>query len=376
MVVVVREGASSTDCAEIGQLLRLVAANIGIDTPEASDTHATRGAASMPAPVRWRTQRVFCLPHSALTEAQYATLAAHPAVERIVPMTTPYQLASRAFQPQKTIIRVGEARIGATEPVIIAGPCSVESESQIMAAAHAAREAGAQLLRGGAFKPRTSPYAFQGLGMPGVELLARAGAAVGLPVVTEVMEPQYVQPIAELADVLQVGSRNMQNFPLLRAVGRANRPVLLKRGFAATIEEWLLAAEYILAEGNPNVILCERGVRSYDPQTRNLLDLACVPLLATLTHLPVLIDPSHATGRRDLVVPMGTAAIAAGADGLIVEMHPHPDQALSDGEQSITPAMLCDLVAQAGVVRTALREMRHEASPIGGCTVADEILSH
>jgi 3-deoxy-7-phosphoheptulonate synthase len=225
-----------------------------------------------------------------------------------------------------------------------------------MTAAHAAREAGAQMLRGGAFKPRTSPYAFQGLGLPGVRLLARAGAQVGLPIVTEVMEPQLVPEVAELADLLQVGSRNMQNFPLLRAVGRSKRPVLLKRGFAATIEEWLLAAEYVLAEGNQNVILCERGVRSFDSETRNILDLGCVPLLATLTHLPVLIDPSHATGRRDLVVPMGVAAIAAGADGLLVEMHPRPDEALSDGEQSITPAMLAQLIRQTGLVRSALSE--------------------
>jgi 3-deoxy-7-phosphoheptulonate synthase len=212
------------------------------------------------------------------------------------------------------------------------------------------------MLRGGAFKPRTSPYTFQGLGLPGVQLLARAGAEAGLPIVTEVMDPQLVPDVAELADLLQVGSRNMQNFPLLRAVGRSKRPVLLKRGFAATIEEWLLAAEYILAEGNQNVILCERGVRSFDSETRNILDLSCVPLLATLTHLPVLIDPSHATGRRDLVVPMGVAAIAAGADGLLVEMHPHPDEALSDGEQSITPAMLSLLVSQTRLVRSALSE--------------------
>jgi 3-deoxy-7-phosphoheptulonate synthase len=239
----------------------------------------------------------------------------------------------------------------------MAGPCSVESESQIMASAYAAHEAGAQMLRGGAFKPRTSPYSFQGLGLLGVRLLARAGAEVGMPVVTEVMEPQLVPAVAELADLLQIGSRNMQNFPLLRAVGRAERPVLLKRGFAATIEEWLLAAEYILAEGNQNVILCERGVRSFDSETRNILDLSCVPLLATLTHLPVVIDPSHATGRRDLVLPMGVAAIAAGADGLLVEMHPHPDDALSDGEQSITPAMLSQLVHRTSVVRSALSEV-------------------
>ncbi len=191
-------------------------------------------------------------------------------------------------------------------------------------------------------------------GSTGLELLASAGKAVGLPVVTEVMEPELVPAVAEYADILQVGSRNMQNFPLLRAVGRAARPVLLKRGFAATIEEWLLAAEYILLEGNAQVILCERGVRSFDPQTRNLLDLSCVPLLAGLTHLPVIVDPSHATGRRDLVVPMGVAAIAAGADGLMVEMHPHPDDSISDPEQAIGPEELRTLIAQARAVRRAL----------------------
>ncbi|HUY76651.1 MAG TPA: 3-deoxy-7-phosphoheptulonate synthase [Ktedonobacterales bacterium] len=266
----------------------------------------------------------------------------------------PYPLASRANHPAKTIVQVGDALIGGDEPVVIAGPCSIESAEQIHEAALAAREAGAQLLRGGAFKPRTSPYSFQGLGLDGLRLLAAAGQAAGLPVVTEVMEPGLVGPVAELADVLQVGSRNMQNFPLLREVGRSGRPVLLKRGFAATVEEWLLAAEYILVEGNSQVILCERGLRSFDPQTRNLLDLTCVPLLQRLTHLPILVDPSHGTGRADLVVPMGVAAIAAGADGLIVEMHPHPAQSLSDADQAITPDELRTLVARAQAVRSAL----------------------
>jgi 3-deoxy-7-phosphoheptulonate synthase len=251
-------------------------------------------------------------------------------------------------------VRVGDAVIGAGRPVVIAGPCSVEGESQIIAAALAAREAGAQLLRGGVFKPRTSPYSFQGLGLDGLPLLARARAESGLPIVTEVMEPALVGPVAEVADVLQIGSRNMQNFPLLRAAGHANRPVLLKRGFAATIEEWLLAAEYILAAGNPNVMLCERGVRSFDPSTRNLLDLSCVPLLATLTHLPVLVDPSHGVGRSDLVEAMSVAAVAAGADGLLIEMHPHPTQSLTDAEQAISPQTLRSLIERADRVYAAL----------------------
>jgi 3-deoxy-7-phosphoheptulonate synthase len=265
-----------------------------------------------------------------------------------------YRLASLTAHPAKTTIRVGAALFGGAEPVIIAGPCSVESADSINAAAVAARDAGAQALRSGAFKPRSSPYSFQGLGLAGLELLASAGKAVELPVVTEVMEPVLVPAVAEYADILQVGSRNMQNFPLLRAVGRSARPVLLKRGFAATIDEWLLAAEYILLEGNAQVILCERGVRSFDPQTRNLLDLSCVPLLAGLTHLPVIVDPSHATGRSDLVVPMGVAAIAAGADGLMVEMHPRPADSISDAEQAIGPEELRILIAQARAVRRAL----------------------
>lgn len=274
---------------------------------------------------------------------------------RLVDVNTPYQLASRAVQTDKTVVHVGEVAIGEPAPVLIAGPCAVEGEAAIMEAARAARDAGAQILRGGAFKPRTSPYSFQGLGLEGVKLLARAGAAVGLPVVTEVMQPDLVEAVAEHADILQVGSRNMQNFPLLQAVGRARRPVLLKRGFAATLDEWLLAAEYILLAGNPWVILCERGIRGFDPQTRNVLDLACVPLLAHLTHLPVLVDPSHATGRRDLVVPLGVAAIAAGADGLMVEMHPHPAESLSDAEQTIAPRELANLAARMRVVRQALQ---------------------
>jgi 3-deoxy-7-phosphoheptulonate synthase len=287
-----------------------------------------------------------------LSEETRRQLSALPGVERLI--ETPYQLASRALHPDKTMIRVGDATIGDAPPVVIAGPCAVEGETQILEAARAAKAAGAQMLRGGAFKPRTSPYSFQGLGLVGLRALAQAGRETGLAVVTEVMEPGMVETVAEYADILQVGSRNMQNFPLLRAVGQAQRPVLLKRGFAATIEEWLLAAEYILLEGNAQVILCERGVRGFDPNTRNLLDLSAVPLLAQLTHLPVLVDPSHATGRADLVVPMGVAAIAAGADGLLVEMHQHPEAALSDAEQAITPAQLATLIAQANAVRAAL----------------------
>jgi 3-deoxy-7-phosphoheptulonate synthase len=267
-----------------------------------------------------------------------------PSAETSNSLTEPYRLASRVAHPEKSVVTVGNVHIGAGAPVVIAGPCSVESEKGIIEAALAARDAGASMLRGGAFKPRTSPYSFQGLGLEGLDLLARARAVSGLPVVTEVMEPAIVAPMAEVVDMLQVGSRNMQNFPLLRAVGRTSRPVLLKRGLAGTIEEWLLAAEYILAEGNSNVVLCERGIRSFDPMTRNVLDLTAVPLLRTLTHLPVVVDPSHGVGRADLVPTMGIAAIAAGADGVIVEMHPHPEAALSDRDQTITPSTLADMI--------------------------------
>jgi 3-deoxy-7-phosphoheptulonate synthase len=336
MVIVLRESALPSERAEVVHLL------------------IEAGADHVPAPVHCSGGDVICIPDADLASDTWHRIQAAPAVSRVLSVSTPYVLASRPLSPMKTIVQVGEALIGGPDPVVIAGPCSVESETQIFEAARAARDAGAQLLRGGAFKPRTSPYSFQGLGMQGVELLARAGAAAGLPVVTEVMEPGLVPTVAALADVLQVGSRNMQNYPLLRAVGHSGRPVLLKRGFAATLDEWLLAAEYILCEGNPNVILCERGVRSFDQQTRNLLDLTCVPLLGELTHLPVLVDPSHATGRRELVVTMGVAAVAAGADGLLVEMHPHPDTAMSDRDQTIDPAALHLLVSRSRAVRGAL----------------------
>jgi len=240
-------------------------------------------------------------------------------------------------------VRVGEARIGAGRPVLIGGPCSVESEELVLATAEAVLAAGGQILRGGAFKPRTSPYAFSGLGEEGLRLLALARDHTGLPVVTEAIAPEDVALVSRYADMLQVGSRNMQNYPLLRAVGRSGMPVLLKRGLAATIEEWLLAAEYILAEGNDQVVLCERGIRGIDTTLRNQLDLSAVPLLRELTHLPVIVDPSHATGKRSLILPVSLAAIAAGADGLIIEVHPEPDQALSDAAQTVDFACFAEI---------------------------------
>jgi 3-deoxy-7-phosphoheptulonate synthase len=270
-------------------------------------------------------------------------LAVLPAVESVTPISKPFKLTSREFHPADTVIELGRTTIGGGSLTLMAGPCAVESRDQLLRTAAAVAEAGATVLRGGAFKPRTSPYSFQGLGLEGVRLLAEARAETGLPVVTEVMEPGQVEPVAELADILQVGARNMQNFPLLTALGRVSRPVMLKRGISATVEEWLMAAEYIVSAGNPQVILCERGIRTFEPYTRNTLDLTAVPLLHRLTHLPVVVDPSHATGKRWLVPPMAVAAVAGGADGIMVEVHPDPDEALSDGEQSLTLEMFAEM---------------------------------
>jgi 3-deoxy-7-phosphoheptulonate synthase len=305
---------------------------------------------------RLGSRELITLDSSAFDTLALDELRRQSAVERIVQLQTPYKLVSRAFQAADTLITVGDRHIcdpvtiGAGAPVVMAGPCAVENREQLLSTARAVKLAGAQILRGGAFKPRTSPYQFQGLGVEGLELLAEARALTGLPIITEVMEPAMVETVAQYADILQIGARNVQNFPLLLAAGRRGKPVLLKRGLASTIEEWLLAAEYIVAAGNPQVILCERGVRSFDPQTRNMLDLACVPLLHQLTHLPVIVDPSHATGRRELVHPMSRAGIAAGAAGLILEVHLDPAAALCDGKQSITPQELHTIVREAGLM--------------------------
>jgi len=246
------------------------------------------------------------------------------------------KLVLRGDRPD-TVVDVNGVEIGGKRIVVIAGPCSVEGRTQILEAARAVKEGGAHMLRGGAYKPRTSPYSFQGMGEEGLRLLAEARGETGLPVVTEVMSPRYVELISRYADVLQIGARNIQNYPLLKAVGQAEKPVLLKRGFGATVNEWLNAAEYIVAGGNGDVILCERGIRAFDRMTRFTLDLAVVPLVKMISHLPVIVDPSHATGRRELVPPMAKAAVAAGADGIIVEVHPNPEEALSDGPQSLRP---------------------------------------
>jgi 3-deoxy-7-phosphoheptulonate synthase len=261
---------------------------------------------------------------------------AMPGVESVTRITRPYKMASREWKDSDSEVRVDGFAVGGSSFVVMAGPCSVESSDQLFTTARSVRAAGASVLRGGAFKPRTSPYAFQGLGRDGLELLAAARGETGMPVVTEVLEPGDVTLVAEYADILQIGARNMQNFPLLKEVGRVDKPVLLKRGMSATIEEWLMAAEYIMAGGNFRVILCERGIRTFETAVRNTLDLSAVPVLKRLTHLPVIVDPSHAAGKRFLVKPLAMAAAAVGADGLIIEVHPQPDIALSDGPQSLT----------------------------------------
>jgi 3-deoxy-7-phosphoheptulonate synthase len=292
-------------------------------------------------------------------------LAALPGVEAVTPISRPFKLTSREFHPADTVVRVGDTAVGDGGLAVMAGPCSVESRDQLLETAEAVAAAGATILRGGAFKPRTSPYSFQGLGVEALRYLAEAGERTGLPVVTEVMEPSQVEIISRYADILQVGTRNMQNYSLLTAMGRIAKPVLLKRGYGATLEEWLMAAEYIVSSGNPDVILCERGIRTFETYTRNTLDLTAVPLLHHLSHLPVVVDPSHATGKRWLVKPMALAGVAAGADGIMVEVHPRPDEALSDGDQSITPDQFRDLMSGLRPIHAAVRDLHGDPVPAG-----------
>jgi 3-deoxy-7-phosphoheptulonate synthase len=280
-----------------------------------------------------------------------------PGVDHTVPISRPYKVASREFIPENTVFPLDGFVIGGDEVVVIAGPCAVESRSQLLETAQAVKEAGAQALRGGAFKPRSSPYSFQGLGEEGLEILAEARELTGLPVFTEVMAPEMVPLVAKYADVLQIGARNMQNFALLHAAGECEKPILLKRGISALIEELLMAAEYILSHGNRRVILCERGVRTFETATRNTTDINAIPVLKNLTHLPVILDPSHSTGHADLVTPVARAGVAAGADGLIIEVHPNPKEALSDGGQSLSPEKFAVLVKQVrGIAREVGRK--------------------
>jgi 3-deoxy-7-phosphoheptulonate synthase len=294
-----------------------------------------RLAGYQPHVIRGTERTIVAAVGSGGNRVQLEALQVAPGVDNVIAIAHPFKLVSRQLKPQRTVVDIGGVPIGGDEVVIIAGPCSVESREQLLTTAHAVKAAGASLLRGGAYKPRTSPYDFQGLGKEALRLLAEARAETGLPIVTEVMATEDVDVIAEHADMLQVGARSMQNFALLRRLARVKRPILLKRGPAATVKEWLLAAEYLLAGGNPNVILCERGIRTFETETRNTLDLAAVALAKELAHLPVIADPSHGTGRRSLIPALSKAAIAVGADGLLVEVHPCPERALSDGPQSL-----------------------------------------
>ena len=335
MIIVTRPGISD---AELEQLVSHIE-RAGLRT------HVSRGE---------QRTIVGCIgDEGALAEAGIAAL---PGVERLMPVMKPYKLASREFSTSDTRIRFDDANetvIGGKEIVVIAGPCSVEGPEMLHETAIAVKAAGARMLRGGAFKPRSSPYAFQGMGEAALKMLAEVRAETGLPIVTEALDTRHVELVAQYADVLQIGARNMQNFALLSEVGKTERPVLLKRGLSGTITELLMAAEYIMAQGNRNVILCERGIRTYETATRNTLDIAAIPVLKRETHLPVFVDPSHAGGKASLVAPLAMAAIAAGADGLIIEVHPSPVNAKSDGDQSLEPAAFAALMKQAALFAVA-----------------------
>ncbi|NIN70332.1 MAG: 3-deoxy-7-phosphoheptulonate synthase, partial [Gemmatimonadetes bacterium] len=325
------------------------------------DTIEELGYEARPMPGRQRTA-VGLVGNDGRVDA--SRLAALAGVKEIIHVTQPYKQVSREWKKESTVVQLpGGLRIGGTDVVVIAGPCSVESEEQILAAACAVRESGASLLRGGAFKPRTSPYSFQGLGEEGLKLLAKAREETGLLVVTEAMDPESVDLVAQYADIIQIGARNMQNFSLLKRAGRTGKPVLLKRGIAATITELLLSAEYLLAEGNQDVILCERGIRGFDNATRNVLDVSAIPVVHGLSHLPIIADPSHGTGLRDKVIPMARAAVAAGADGVMVEVHPRPDRALSDGAQSLYPEQFAELMGEIRVITEAIGRSVAEPLP-------------
>ena len=275
-------------------------------------------------------------------------------VERVMPVLKPFKVASREFKPEQTSFPIGNHVIGGEEIIIMAGPCSVESRSQIIETAHACKEAGAHILRGGAFKPRSSPYSFQGLGEEGLKYLAEAREETGMPIITEVMEPALVPLVCEYADILQIGARNMQNYALLHAVGASQHPVLLKRGMSSLIEEWLMCAEYILSHGNTRVMLCERGIRTFEKYTRNTFDINAIPVVKELTHLPVIADPSHGTGKWEYVESVTKASIAAGADGVIIEVHPQPEEAMSDGRQSLKPQRFANLVTDMKAIAQAV----------------------
>ena len=343
MLIVMRHGAPEEDIRRV------------------AETIEEMGYQARPMPGKQRTT-VGLVGNDGRVDA--SRLAALPSVQEIIHVTKPYKQVSREWKAEPTIIRLpGGLTVGGDEVVVMAGPCSVETEQQILDAARAVREAGAAVLRAGAFKPRSSPYSFQGLGVAGLRLLSRAREETGLLIVTEAMDGEGMDAVAETADIIQIGARNMQNYSLLKRAGRVGKPILLKRGLSATIQELLLSAEYILAEGNPNVILCERGVRGFDPATRNLLDLSAIPVVHGVSHLPIIADPSHGTGHRDMVMPMAKAAVAGGADGLLIEVHPTPDRALSDGAQSLYPEQFDRLMKEIRLIAEAIG--RRVAEPAG-----------
>ena len=348
MIIVTRPGTTQAEIDELRERIE----GLGLRT------HISRG--------EFRTI-IGCIgDEAALRQIPFHTF---PAVESATPVLKPYKLASREFAAASTVVRIGEhaeVSVGGEAVIVAAGPCSVEGPDMLRETALAVRQAGAQLLRGGAFKPRTSPYSFQGLGEDALKMLADVRAETGLPVVTEVMDTRLVELVARYADMLQVGARNMQNFALLAEVGHTQRPVLLKRGMAATVNELLMAAEHIMTNGNTNIILCERGIRTFETTTRNTLDVGAIPILKRETHLPVIVDPSHAAGIASLVAPLAFAAVAAGADGLIVEVHPNPAEALSDGDQSLTPAQFADLMSSLEKFATAVgRRLARQEMVVG-----------
>ena len=324
-------------------LIVMDAAASAEDIARVVDTVQSLGLQAHPIPGAQRTAIGITGNRGSVDRGAFENL---PGVTEVIPVSAPYKLVSREAKRENTVVSVGGVKVGAEKIAVAAGPCAIESESRALEIGRLVREAGADLYRGGAFKPRTSPYSFQGLGAEGLQILSRVRAETGLPIVTEVLDTETAELVAEHADCLQVGARNMQNFSLLKKLGRIKKPVLLKRGMAATIEELLLSAEYLLAEGNYEVILCERGVRTFADHTRNTLDLSAVPYVQRISHLPIVVDPSHGTGKRAKVLPLSRAAVAVGADGLLIEVHDAPEQALSDGPQAILPEMFGELVAQ------------------------------
>jgi 3-deoxy-7-phosphoheptulonate synthase len=333
MVVVMKIGASEDDIRGVEDMVHKAG----------GETHIVRGEIRSIVALIGDTERFMDLPLSTL-----------PGVDTVQRIGKPFKLVAREVHAAPSRVRIGNAEIGRDSFTLIAGPCAVESEDQAMAAARAAKDAGATILRGGAYKPRTSPYAFQGLGHRGLEILADCREATGLPILTEVVEPRDVESVAGIADALQIGTRNMQNFALLTEAGKAGKPVMLKRGFSSTVEEWLMAAEYIAREGNADIVLCERGIRTFEPSTRNTLDLGGMLVAQQQSHLPVIVDPSHATGRRELVEPMARAALAAGADGVMIDVHDNPAEALCDGPQALVPDELKRLGAELAALAATL----------------------